>query len=351
MELAERLSQLSHKVQSNKEILQTEEAAKTAIILPFIRALGFDVFDPDEVIPEFVADTPGKRGEKVDYALKLDGKVSILMECKICSNELNVRHAAQLFRYFTMTNARVAILTNGINYQFFSDIDEPNKMDQRPFFSFTLTDINENDVRQLERFSKANFDIDRIVENAGTLKYKSLIQQQLRSEFEDPSEEFVKLLTGRVYDGRITTNVKEEFKNIVHSAVNGVLRDIVNQRLTNALKSNSSSEDADQDEIEAKEIITTQDEIDGYRIVQAIASKITDPDRIIIRDAKSYCAVLLDDNNRRTIIRLHFNSPTNKQIGLFSGKNEERQKITRVTDIYKYASAIEARILELDGDS
>jgi hypothetical protein len=350
MELATALKELSIKLKQNRDILRTEEAAKTAIILPFIRALGFDVFNPDEVVPEFIADTPGKKGEKVDYALRKDGQVAILMECKICSNDLNVKHAAQLFRYFTMTEARLAILTNGVTFQFYTDIDAPNKMDQKPFFIFSLEDVTDADIRQLAKFAKAEFDIDRIVENAGALKLRSLVQQELKTEFETPSDELVKLLASRVYEGRMTPNARQQFGQIVAQAMDVFIKDMVNQRLTNALRSNADEAEATEEELDEGKVETTEPEIKGFMIVQAIAARLVDPKRIHMRDAQSYCAVLLDNNNRRPICRLHFNSPTNLRLGVFVGKDETRHRISTPVDIYQHATSIEAQIARLVGE-
>ncbi|MFL6788051.1 MAG: hypothetical protein ACJ8FC_05265, partial [Sphingomicrobium sp.] len=76
-------------------------------------------------------------------------------------------------------------------------------------------------------------------------------------------------------------------------------------------------------------------------------SRLVDPKRIIMRDAKSYCAILLDDNNRKTIARLHFNSPTVRYLGTFSGKDEKREPVGETIDIYKHEVAILKRIEEL----
>lgn len=115
--------------------LATEEATKTALIMPFFSLLGYDVFNPMEFIPEFVADVGTKKGEKVDYAIMNEGKPVILIEAKGVDDDLT-KHDAQLFRYFTVTDAKFAILTNGIVYKFFTDLEEPNKMDEKPFLLF-----------------------------------------------------------------------------------------------------------------------------------------------------------------------------------------------------------------------
>lgn len=94
-------------------------------------------------------------------------------------------------------------------------------------------------------------------------------------------------------------------------------------------------------------IITTEDEIAGFRIIQAIVSRHVDPKRVVIRDSKSYCAILLDDNNRKTLARLHFNSPTTRYVGTFSGKSETRHLVSAVTDIYKLEATILDRLQEI----
>lgn len=119
MELAERLAALALKVRNQREAIQTEEATKNAFIMPFISTiLGYDVFNPLEVVPEFTADLGLKKGEKIDYAIMRDGEVQILIECKKSTEPLKIEHASQLFRYFAVTNARIAVLTNGETYHF-----------------------------------------------------------------------------------------------------------------------------------------------------------------------------------------------------------------------------------------
>lgn len=164
MELEARLADLSKVVRDHREVLLTEEAAKNALVMPFLRALGYDVFNPGEVVPEFTCDVATKKGEKVDYAICDGGKVTMLVECKPANAELSVKNAAQLFRYFSVTDARVALLTNGVVYKFFSDLDAPNKMDEKPFFSCQLDSLKKQDIRTLTRFTKQSFDIEKIIE-------------------------------------------------------------------------------------------------------------------------------------------------------------------------------------------
>lgn len=348
MELGTRLEELKKRLTDHREVLQTEEAAKNALVMPFITALGYDVFNPAEVVPEFTADAPGKKGEKVDYAIRTGGKISILIECKPIGAQLNVKHAEQLFRYFTVTEARLAILTNGAVYQFYSDVDKPNIMDDKPFFSFTLDSLRPTDVRTLETFTKAAFDIDRIIREAVDLKLQHALRSELKQEFSEPSEEFIRMLTARVYPGKIMPAVKERFGKLITESIDAMIQEMVTGRISAALTAVSPAATPAEPHEDPDQVITTEEELSGYHIVKAIASRYTHPSRIKIRDAKAYCAILLDDNNRKTLVRLHFNAIARKYVGTFKGKAETKHLITDLTDIYQLETLIAERIRELD---
>lgn len=355
MELATRLAELEKRTAQHRDLLLTEEAAKTALVMPFLQALGYDVFNPSEVIPEFTADVGTKKGEKVDYAICLGGKVAMLVECKPAGVALDLNHGNQLYRYFSVTEGRVAVLTNGVVYKFYSDIDQPNKMDDRPFFTFSLDEMRRSDPATLERFTKAAFDVDRIVEEAEKLKTQSLLREELRKEFAAPSEDFVRLMAGKVHQGKLTAAVKDRFQAHLVIAIADLVRDMVTERLTSALNVSSpppvptaTASAAALDDAGDGQIITTEDEIAGYRIVQAICSRVVAPKRIAMRDQRSYCAVLLDDNNRKSVVRLYFNSRTTRYVATFVGRDEERSLITDLTDIYQLEPKILARLAELE---
>ncbi|WP_299307864.1 type I restriction endonuclease [uncultured Croceicoccus sp.] len=336
-------------LRKHREILQTEEASKTTLVLPFLRALGYDIFNPSEVVPEFTCDVGTKKGEKVDYAICIGGEVQMLIECKPVASELSIKHASQLYRYFAATNARVALLTNGIVYKFFTDSDRANMMDDKPFLTFDLDAYRSTDLKHVAAFERSDFDLDRIVRQAGNLKLQSQVSKALRDEFAQPSDEFVKMIAGRLHDGRLTEAVREKFSNAIAQGISAIIRDGVNERLENAIRGGGEVEPEQPEEIDASDgIETTQVEIDGFNIIRAICSKEVDPERVVMRDAKSYCAVLLDDNNRRTIARMHFNSQTARHFGVFVGKEENRHSVSGPTDIYKHADAILARLAELE---
>ncbi len=351
MELDARLAELGKVARDHREVLLTEEAAKNALVMPFLQALGYNVFNPSEVVPEFTCDVGIKKGEKVDYAICNGVSVMMLVECKPANTELSVNNASQLFRYFSTTDARIAVLTNGVVYKFYSDIDSQNRMDDRPFFTFQLDSIKKSDLKTLERFTKQAFDIEKIVEEAKSLKLQSLVYRELLREFQEPSEDFIRLIASRVQPGRFTVAIRDSFKSLIASSVSSLIRDRVNERLTSALSASNPTEEDAGDEDEQGPILTTEEEVAGFNIVRAIGAKVVDPRRIIMRDAKSYCAVLLDDNNRKPIVRLHFNSPTTRYLGTFEGKSETRHPVSDPVEIYQHAAAIVSQLERLSGSN
>jgi hypothetical protein len=350
VELEASIADLASKLRQHREILETEEAAKTTLVLPFLRALGYDIFNPSEVKAEFTCDVGTKKGEKVDYALCVGGEVTVLVECKPVTSELSIKHASQLFRYFAATTARLSLLTNGVVYQFYTDSERANMMDEKPFFTFNLEAYRQGDLKHLAAFQRADFNLDRIVAQAGTLKLQTQVSAELRKEFAEPSEDFVRLIASRLHEGRLIEGVREKFQGAIVQAIGNLIRDGINERLQSAMAMSHADEPelADAAEPDSGGVETTQVEQDGFNIVRAICSKLVDPQRVVLRDAKSYCAILLDNNNRRTLARLHFNSPTARYLGLFTGKDEERKAVSGPVEIYQHADAILARVQELE---
>lgn len=343
MSFEERIADLASRAANQRAVLLTEEAMKTAIILKMLSALEYDVFDPTEVIPEFTADVGIKRGEKVDYAISVGGKITILIECKAPNTSLDLKHASQLYRYFSVTDAKFAVLTNGYDWEIYTDLDAPNRMDKLPFLSFQLTDLDPTSTAELSRFRKSVYDVSAILGTARRLKYISALKAKLREEFDNPSDELVGFLGKQIYEGIFTANVRQEFAPLVKRSISEVIRDRVNARLKSALIQSSSDFAEEETSLEEKdEIETTEEEWDGYRIAVAIAARVIDPGRVIIRDQKSYCGVLIDNNNRKPLLRLYFNSPTTRYLGLFDGEVEERVPVKAPVDLYRFADRIAA---------
>ncbi|HEV7248957.1 MAG TPA: type I restriction endonuclease [Shinella sp.] len=338
--IEESLRAIAERVKSHSSTMATEEAVKTAVVLPFLRALGYDVFDPTEVVPEFTADAVGKKGEKVDYAIKIDGEIRILIECKPISAQLEKKHLDQLFRYFTVTNAKFAILTNGRTFNFYTDLEATNKLDTRPFFVFDVTDFNSGIIAELRKFEKGTFDISAILATAERLKYTSGIKQEISKLIEEPSEDFVRLVSRNVYEGQLRAQAKEMLTGVVRTAFREVIMDAVKNRLSSALADTQEViEKIDEPTADEPEVVTTEEEREGYMIVKAIVRDTISPKRVVMRDQKSYCGILIDNNNRRPLARLWFNRSV-KYIGLFDGENEERLIIDSLDQIYDHSERL-----------
>lgn len=375
MDFTDQIGAIAARLSSQVGHLLTEEATKNALVMPLIRALGFDVFDPLEVVPEFTADVGTKKGEKVDYAIMQSGQPIMLFECKRAGTNLDLEHASQLFRYFTVTTARVAVLTNGVEYRFFTDIDEPNKMDRRPFFVFSLESPKKGEIAELRRFSKSTFNLDEVSSVASSLKYSRGIRDVLARQLEEPSEEFTRFFVRELYDGRVSKSVMDTFQPLVRSALRQFISERIADRLQTALVQESSTMASGSDSTPAAEtaaavvalsggppaesvilvedgVETTPEEIDGFNIVRAIVAQVMDVSRVFMRDAKSYCSVLIDNNNRRPLCRLRFNTGT-KYLGLFDvEKNEVRVPLANgPVDIYQHSEALREIALRYVADA
>jgi predicted type IV restriction endonuclease len=360
MDIAERTQALALKIRKQKASIETEEATKNAFVMPFISAvLGYDVFNPAEVIPEFTADVGLKKGEKIDYAVSHEGAVQLLIEVKKVNDPLRIEHASQLFRYFAVTNARIAILTNGEVYQFYTDLDAPNRMDAKPFLVLDFAALDETLLPELAKLTKESFNLDSVISAAGELKYIGQLKRVLAAQFKEPEDEWVKFLTSRVYEGSFTQRVREQFVPLVTKATRQFLNEQVNDRLKNALGGpdayvSVSSEPAEiVPPVETPadgDVITTEEELEGYRIVRAIVCGDVAVSRVVARDTKTYCGILLDDNNRKPVARLWLNR-AKKYLGVFDeNKAETRIPIDDVNDIYLHAEHLRKTVARYLGD-
>jgi hypothetical protein len=352
---------MSAKVNQLASTIQTEEATKTAFVMPFIHTvLGYDVFDPSEVVPEYVCDIGTKKGEKIDYAILKNGKIQILIETKKIGEPLNINHASQLFRYFHVTTARISILTNGRFYKFFTDLDAPNKMDEKPFLEIDLLDIDEHVIPELQKLTKSAFDVDSIINAAGELKYVGQIKREIASQFTQPDDDFVRFFASRIYEGVITQKVREQFALLTKKAASQFLNDQINDRLKSAISGVplptpaelvvSESQPGIADTAEDR-VLTTMEELEGFHIIKAIVRTVIDAKRIAHRDTQSYFGILLDDNNRKPIARLHFNR-AQKYLGVFDkDKSETRHPISSLDDIYEFSDSLKETISFYQGQA
>jgi hypothetical protein len=328
----------------HKDQIQTEEATKNAFVMPFLQSLGYDVFNPLEVVPEFIADIGIKKGEKIDYAIFKDGNPTILIECKHWAQNLNI-HDGQLLRYFHVSKAKFGILTNGIVYRFYSDLVSPNKMDEKPFLEFNITDVKDNQIEELKKFHKTNFDAESIVNTASELKFMNELKNILNQELTNPSPEFVKHFAKQVYPSVVTAKVLEQFTELTKKSIQQHISDLITERLKTALskedeKNNEVNISAEKNLEDISKVNTTDEELEGFMIVKTILRQKTPVARVTYRDAQSYFAVFLDDNNRKAVCRLYLNGGK-KYIGTFDeNKKEIKNEIGNLDEIFNYSGLL-----------
>ncbi len=345
MDFKDLIKQIGDRVLKLKDQIHTEEATKNAFIMPFLQALGYDVFNPLEVVPEFISDIGLKKGEKIDYAIFKDGAPTILIECKHWAQNLSI-HDGQLLRYFHVSKAKFGLLTNGITYRFYSDLVDANKMDEKPFLEFNISEIKDNQIEELKKFHKTIFDAESIVNTASELKFTNELKQLVQQELNNPSPEFVKHFARQVYPTSVTAKVLEQFTTLTKRSVQQYISELITERLKTALtKEDEATKEqeaiqAEQTKVEDSKVVTTEEELEGFMIVKTILRQKISVSRISHRDAQSYFAILLDDNNRKTICRLYLNGGKKYLAILDDQKKEIKKEILSLDDIFNHSETL-----------
>ena len=346
MDFIDELKQFSARVQQIKDTIGTEEATKMSVIVPFFHMLGYDVFNPNEFTPEYTADVGIKKGEKVDYAIMKDGKPQILIECK-CINDTLDKHASQLFRYFGTSDAKFGILTNGLIYRFYTDLDEANKMDLVPFLEFDILNIRNNTVKELKKFKKESFDADAVFSNASQLKYSNAIKENFKANLENPDDDFVRFFLGNVYNGVKTQTFIDNYRDVVKNALKEFISESMNDKITAVL--NQDSEETKPAEIVTEEqfeeepvskIVTTEEELQSFYMIKGFFAGICNLEDIAYKDTESYFGILYQGNIRKTLCRVVFGKKQNQLLIPNEDKTYTRYYFEKIDEIYKYKTAI-----------
>ena len=364
MDFKDQILQLSDRIKKQKDSISTEKATKNAFIMPLIASLGYDVFNPFEVVPEMDCDLIRKKGEKIDYAIMKDENPILLIECKHCKQDLNL-HDTQLQKYFVASKSRFGVLTNGIEYRFYTDLEKVNIMDERPFLVVNMLDLSDADIEQLKKFHKSYYNEDNVLSTANELKYTTEIKEIFNKEIQSPTSDFVRFFAKQIYTtGQITQKVVEMFTPLVKKSMSIVINDIIAERLNTAMKNDEQVEDTTnlssnlanppKENAESKlpegivymdkeaGIVTTQEEMDAYNIVRSILRRNVDASRITYKDYKSYFVISLDNSQWYWICRISIGT-RKKQIGIpvDKYKNCEWIQIDCIDDIFKYADRLE----------
>ena len=345
MDFIDEIKQYSKRVSNLKDNINTEEATKTSLIMPFFALLGYDVFNPEEFMPEYTADVGIKKGEKVDYAILSGGEPVILIEAKCVKEELK-KHDSQLFRYFGTSKAKFAILTNGITYRFFTDLDEPNKMDEKPFLEVNMLDLRESKINELKKFKKGSFDVELIMDTASQLKFLNEFKNVFSKDIQEPSDELVIYFSNSVYEGKKTSKVIDKFKPLVKTALNQFISEMMNDKLKTAFGEDVNTANPNIKQTEEKlesnapKIVTTEEELEAYFIIKNILKEIIPMQDIYYKDNERYMAILYKNKTTKWVCRLYFNG-TKKYITVPTNeKKEKRLDISNVYDIDNFKNEL-----------
>ena len=225
MDFKDQLIQLSEKIVKQKDSISTEEATKISFIMPMIAVLGYDVFNPFEVIPEMDCDLT-KRGDKIDYAIMKDNTPILLIECKHCKQNLDL-HSTQLAKYYAASNARFGVLTNGIEYRFYADLEKQNIMDEKPFLVVNMLDLSDTDAEQLKKFHKSYYNEQEILSSAQELQITIQVKELLNRNFQNPGDEFTRYFVKCINGWKSNAKLIEQYRPIVKKSIAAIINDII----------------------------------------------------------------------------------------------------------------------------
>lgn len=354
MDFQDLVKQIAERIPKMREQIQTEEATKNAFIMPFIAALGYDVFNPMEVVPEYTCDIGTKKGEKVDYAIMKDNEPIILIECKHWQQNLDL-HDNQLLRYFAVSKAKFGILTNGIEYRFYTDLIEKNKMDETPFLEVDMTSLKDSQIAEMKKFHKSYFDAESIVDNASSLKYTKQLKEIIKKEITTPSPELVKLFAKQVYNSVLTAKMVDYFTELVKKSFVSHVNDVLNDRLQAAISKEEQNEEEKEEIVDVSEkdepqIVTTEEELEAFYTIRTMLADVIDQSRIENKDTINYFAINLDGKVTKPICRLYYNRAKKIIAILDENKKENRFQIEGNLELINYKHQLIERVNYLLGE-
>ncbi len=338
MDFIEKIKDLAKRIEEQKKVVATEQAAKTSMVMPFLQLMGYDVFNASEVIPEYIADWGAKKGEKVDYAIKVGGKFVMLIECKPANDKLDASKESQLARYFTnIPEARIGMLTNGIIYKFYTDLNEPNIMDVDPFLVFDFSQINERIAMKLEMFTKEKItNTDSVTSDIVKLRNYSATSEVVFKELSEPSDELIRHIIKQLPFKKIANEAAlAEFRIHVKKAIEQFEHNFFDEQIRK-LQEATKTEENEQKPLETQpepprnQIITTVQEYQALSIVKTILFNIISSDKVGIKDFEGYCNIVYKVQGSPCIIRLFFNEAEQGKLYISFPANEEYEKLGRM---------------------
>ncbi|UIZ98122.1 type I restriction endonuclease [Acinetobacter johnsonii] len=299
----------------------TEETTKQALILPLLDILGFSPYDPTKVLAEFAADFPGvKSTERVDYALYCNGQPVMFIEAKPYVANLT-NHAPQLSRYFNSSlGVTIGAITNGKEWRFFTDLINPNVMDDKPFLTVDFTKNKAEDLTQLAEFKHDNFHVEKLRFFAEENQYIQQFKTVIKRSINEVDIDFVRYVAQQASIPRqLNTKFLESIQPFVKQAVEQSISDTVVKGLSSPTIITAqpveqkveetieivpeSSTLSDIVNSENERIVTTVDEQELSRIVIELFPEV----ELVAKDTESYFSVLFQNKNNRWLFRYDVN--------------------------------------------
>lgn len=289
---------LSSTIEDIKKLVDTEEGTKSSFILPFLQCLEYNVFNPLELKAECVADIGAKKGEKVDYVIYSEDEPIIAIECKKWAENLD-NHHNQLVRYFHTTKVKIAILTNGIIYKFFSDFNEPNILDSEPFFTFNIGKFTDSDLSFLNNFTKNNFNFNALKIYVDKINYKFKVKNEIINLLTNPDKDLITYLIRKCGYVRVTERIYNECEPLIKKILEEIL----------IPKSNQVKNETKSIKVE-KKIITTKEELEVYELIKNSFPEYN----ITYKDYLNWFSIVLDNTTKKIIARVKFLKTKNQFI-------------------------------------
>lgn len=307
MSFSEELNTHIEKIRSRLPHIKGEEATKQALVIPLLQVLGYDVFDPREVKPEYVADFAVKKGgqfEKIDYAIFMNGSPAIFIECKPLGSSLE-DHNGQLSRYFNSApSVKVAVITDGVKLRVFTDLQQPNIMDPNPWLNLDLNALKPAEIDALRHFRKVDFSASDILALAEEMMYYNKFLSFVSSQLREPNENFVRFVAGEISEGgRITSKVVERLSPILRKALQSAIVDQVAKSLEPSVVPTSHLKDSVQKSETKNQITTTQDELLAYEMIVSFIAEAYADAQISYRDSKNFF-MIHQNNTHKWFLRM-----------------------------------------------
>lgn len=335
MDFKDSILRLADRIKKQKDAIQTEEGTKNAFIMPMIAVLGYDIFNPFEVVPEMDCDLT-KKGDKLDYAIMKDERAILLIECKHCKQNLNL-HSAQLSKYYAASNARFGVLTNGVEYRFYTDLDKANIMDEKPFLAIDLLNLSDADIDQLRKFCKSSYNESEILCTAKELQIAIQIRDILNRNIQSPGDEFTRYFVKCINEGKSSQKLIEQYKPIVKKTIESIINDTISSQMKISVQ-NVDTTDI-RDDINENTTIT-QERLDAYNIIKDILRDKYDVNEISYTSFKGYLLLWIG-HEYWWICRLSL-KPYSKRISFITENRTEYKwiQIQSINDLELYTENI-----------